>query len=334
MAVELSGTNSLLTSSAQKAVVAHHFDQLTAGNDMKMSYLQSSLGNYHFSHADQMVTWGTENGLGLHGHALVWHSAYQVPGFMTNFNGTKEEFLALVRHHAKTVAAHYAGKATSWDVVNEAITDDGNYRSSDSIFYQKAGADYIAAAFFAAREGDSVADLYYNDFNTETNGVKTTKMITMVNELLADGVPITGIGFQMHVMIDWPSIADIKTSFQKAAATGLKVKITELDVPINNPYNGTYNFANGVYEKALTPTLAQRQKVRYCNIVKAYLEAVPAAQRGGITIWGVADNQSWLINQLFKNNHTDWPLLFDNNYQEKPSLAGVADALKGGNCVY
>lgn len=336
VAVELDGTASLFSSTKQQEVVAHHFDQLTAGNHMKMSYLQSSQGNFHYTQADRMVEWAEENGLSIHGHALVWHSDYQVPQFMKNFNGTSEQFLTLVDTHARTVATHFAGKVDSWDVVNEAFLDDGQYRNTGnegSIFYQKAGGKaFIAKAFRAAREADSVADLYYNDYSTEQNGPKLNAVIQMVNELMADGVPIDGIGFQMHVMLDWPSTANIKASFEKAAATGLKVKITELDVPINNPYNGTYSFENGVYEKTFTSALAQKQKARYCNIVKAYLEAVPANQRGGITIWGVADDQSWLISQLFKGKHDDWPLLFNKDYEEKPALLGVADALQGKPC--
>lgn len=336
IAVELDGPHSLLSSAKQKEVVAHHFDQLTAGNHMKMSYLQSAQGNFHYTQADQMVAWGEENGLGVHGHALVWHSDYQVPNFMKNFSGTSQAFLDLVDNHARTVASHFAGKVASWDVVNEAFLDSGEYRNQGnegSIFYQKAGGkDYIAKAFIAAREADSTADLYYNDYNTEQNGAKTDAVIAMAKELLDDGVPITGIGYQMHVMLDWPSIANIKGALKKAADLGLMVKITELDVPINHSWSGTYQ--NGTVYRTFTPALAQQQKKRYCEIVSAYMEVVPAAQRGGVTIWGVADHQSWLMGLMFSNEPNDivWPLLFDKDYNEKPALLGVADALQGKSC--
>lgn len=255
---------------------------------------------------------------------------------MKNFSGTSQAFLDLVDNHARTVASHFAGKVASWDVVNEAFLDNGQYRNQGnegSIFYQKAGGkDYIAKAFIAAREADSTADLYYNDYNTEQNGAKTDAVIAMAKELLDDGVPITGIGYQMHVMLDWPSIANIKGALKKAADLGLMVKITELDVPINHSWSGTYQ--SGTVYRTFTPTLAQQQKKRYCEIVSAYMEVVPAAQRGGVTIWGVADGQSWLMDLMFKNEPNDivWPLLFDKDYNEKPALLGVADALQGKSC--
>lgn len=337
VAVSAGQENFSITNDAkQQAVVAYHFDQMTAGNIMKMSYLHPQQNTYTYTTADALVEWGQANGLGMHGHALIWHSSYQVPAFLNNFTGSPQDFLTLIAEHSKNITAHYFGKVDSWDVVNEAFLDNGQYRSTGSegsIFYQKAGGkDYIATAFRAAREGDSTADLYYNDYNTEQNGAKTNAMITMVKELLADGVPITGIGYQMHVMIDWPSISDIKAALKKAADLGLMVKITELDIPINHSWSDAYR--NGTVHRAFTPALAQQQKARYCEIVKAYMEAVPAAQRGGITVWGVADHHSWLMDLMFKNEPQDivWPLLFDKDLNAKPALYGVADALSGKSC--
>src|SRR5690606_5169155 len=160
---------------------------------------------------------------------------------------------------------------------------------------------------------------------------KLQAVLTMVDDFQAREIPIDGIGFQMHVFLDWPSADTIKNAFAKVVARGLKVKVTELDVPINNPYDGSYSYPNN-YHAELTPALAQRQKVRYCEIAKAYLDAVPAELRGGFTVWGVWDADTWLNQALFNNRHADWPLLFDTNFQPKPALQGVAEGLTGQEC--
>src|SRR5690606_4159514 len=108
-------------------------------------------------------------------------------------------------------------------------------------------------------------------------------------------------------------------------------KVTELDIPINNPWDGSYSFPDN-YQSEFTPALAQAQKVRYCEIMKAYIDTVPAAQRGGFTVWGISDSDTWLNSVLFNNNHQDWPLLFDNTMQAKPALHGVANGITGQPC--
>src|SRR5690606_36084152 len=151
---------------------------------------------------------------------------------------------------------------------------------------------------------DPAADLYYNDFNLSPGGAKLNAVLAMVDDFQERNIPIDGIGFQMHVYMAWPSISTIKSSFKAVVDRGLKVKITELDIPFNNPYDGSYNFPNN-YISELTPAMLQTQKVRYCEIVKAYMEVVPAEQRGGITVSGVWDEDTWLNQALFNNKHKD-----------------------------
>src|SRR5690606_3441743 len=131
------------------------------------------------------------------------------------------------------------------------------------------------------------------DFNISPGGAKLNAVLAMVDEFKNENIPIDGIGFQMHVYLGWPSIADIRKSFKAVVDRGLKVKITELDIPINNPFDGNYNYPNN-YQALFTPAHAKQQKLRYCEIVKAYVEVVPPAQRGGITVWGVWDADTWL----------------------------------------
>jgi endo-1,4-beta-xylanase len=309
--------NSILnssTSSQQQAVVLPNFNQLTAGNIMKMGYLHPSESSFTFSQADELVAFASSKGMSVHGHALIWHADYQVPAFMKSYSG---DFAAMLKNHVQTIVSHFRGKVVSWDVVNEALADDGeptvgnNLRST--VFSQKMGLDFIDQSFINARAVDPQVDLFYNDYNIEANWQKTWNMLALVDGMRSRGVPITGVGFQMHVSIDWPSISAIESSLKAVADRGLKVKITELDVSMKNAYS------------SFTVEAAERQKQRYHDIVAAYLRAVPASQRAGITVWGVWDADSW-INEP---NRPDWPLLFDAGFNAKPALQGFKDALLG-----
>ncbi len=326
-------TNSIFDNDAigegQREVITQHFSQITAGNIMKMSYLHNQRGNFTFGNADELVDWALSNNIGVHGHALVWHSDYQVPDWMSNFQGTEEEWVEALREHVIGVASHFAGRVDSWDVVNEAFVDEG-YRT-DSIFYQNMGERYIEEAFIAANEADPEADLYYNDFSMENGQPKFDNAMAMARDFIERDIPIDGIGFQFHVFIDWPSTSAMREVFSEVVDLGLKVKITELDIPVNNPYGNNYSYPDN-YISEYTEEAAQAQKRRYCSIVEAYLAEVPPELRGGITVWGVFDSDSWLIEQTFDNNHDEWPLLFNDNFEPKPPAQGVGDALMGMSC--
>lgn len=302
------------TSAQQQAVVFPNFNQMTAGNIMKMGYLHPQENTFTFGQADEFIAFAAANGMNVHGHTLIWHADYQVPSFMTNYSG---DFAAMLRNHVQTIVSHFQGKVVSWDVVNEALADDGQPRIDNilrsSVFSQKMGLSFIDQAFINARAADPQVDLFYNDYNTEAGGQKTANLLSLIDGMRSRGVPINGVGFQMHVSIDWPSLSAIEASMKAVADRGLKVKITELDVSMRNAYS------------SFTSDAALRQQQRYHDIVAAYLRVVPASQRAGITVWGVWDADSW-INQT---GSPDWPLLFDGNFQPKPALQGFKDALVG-----
>jgi endo-1,4-beta-xylanase len=302
------------TSSQQQSVVFPNFNQMTAGNIMKMGYLHPQENTFTFGQADDFVSFAHANGIDVHGHTLIWHADYQVPAFMTNYTG---DFAAMLKNHVQTIVAHFQGRVVSWDVVNEALADDGQPTVDNilrsSVFSQKMGQAFIDQAFVNARAIDPQVDLFYNDYNIEAGGRKTANLLSMIDGMKSRGVPITGVGFQMHVTIDWPSITAIESSLKAIADRGLKVKISEMDVSMKSAYT------------SFTPDAAVRQQQRYHDIIAAYLRAVPAAQRAGITVWGVWDADSW-INQP---GSPDWPLLFDANFQPKPALQGFKDALLG-----
>jgi endo-1,4-beta-xylanase len=302
------------TSAQQQAVVFPNFNQMTAGNIMKMSYLHPQENTFTFGQADEFVGFASANGINVHGHTLIWHADYQVPGFMTNYSG---DFAAMLKTHVQTIVSHFQGKVVSWDVVNEALADDGqptiNTLLRSTVFSQKMGLGFIDQAYINARAADPLVDLFYNDYNIEAGGQKTANLLSLIDGMRARGVPLTGVGFQMHVSIDWPSISAIEASLKAVADRGLKVKISEMDVGLKSAYT------------SFTTDAATRQQQRYHDIVAAYLRAVPAAQRAGITVWGVWDADSW-INQP---GSPDWPLLFDGNFQPKPAMQGFKNALLG-----
>ncbi len=297
---------------------------------MKMSYLHNAYDAFTFDDANALIDYAHTNGIGIHAHTLIWHSDYQLPDWVTQ---APDDLQAKLDHHVTGIASHFAGKVSSWDVVNEAIaeTDSGVWDYRDSIFYQKLGKDYIANAFIKTHDADPNADLYYNDYAISDAGGKFVFMLQMVDEMLEQNVPIDGIGFQMHVYLGWPAIADIRSAFRQVAERGLKVKITELDIPINNPFDDSYHFPDN-YVATFTQAHADVQKQRYCQIVAAYMDEVPVAQRGGLTIWGVYDGGTWLNSALFEDKHVDWPLLFNTFFQPKPAAQGVGDALLGQPC--
>ncbi len=328
----------ILTNASEKAVTEKHFNQMTAGNIMKVSYLHPTQASFTFTNADAFVDYAKTKNMKIHGHALVWHSSYQVPNFMKDWAGTADEFLTMLDTHVTTIVDHFEtkGNITSWDVVNEALNDNtpSNFRT-DSTFYTKSGnsAVYIERAFKAARLADPTLTLYYNDYNIDQNNAKTTKLIEMITDFQARSIPIDGIGFQMHICLNYPSAATIAAAMKKVVNKGLKVKITELDIAINQPYCDSYP-DNKV--STFTQSAALAQKKKYCEVVKAYLETVPADKRGGITVWGSNDGATWL-DDLYKTqfNHEkiSWPLLFDAQYNDKPALRGFADGLLGNACT-
>lgn len=220
---------------------------------------------------------------------------------------------------------HYKGKVKAWDVVNEPLVENGTLRTdanttvsataTDVFFWSKyLGRNWALNAFKHAAAADPTAELYINEYNLESNNQKLDSLIAYVAELKTKGAKIDGIGTQMHIL--WNnSYAGIDNMFKKLAATGLKVRVSELDVRVNPNKKAMF---------ILDAQFASYQADMYNYIVKSYIANVPAAQRSGITIWGVTDDQSWLYN-----NGTDFPLLFNKDYSKKPAYSAILQALKG-----
>ena len=224
------------------------------------------------------------------------------------------------------VVSHYKGQVTGWDVVSELLADNGAIRTNANttsasatdwfVWSNYLGKDAGVKAFTLARAADPNALLFINesgiDGNSATSSQKLDSLIAYVQYLQSQGAPIDGIGVEMHVNIATAK-AGVDYMFKKLAATGLKIRISELDVSVNN-----------VRGFSLTPQVLGFQATTYHDVVASYLANVPKTQQQDITIWGVNDPNSWKYN-----NGSDYPLLFDENYATKPAFDGVLQALKG-----
>ena len=318
-------SNSILRSVERQAVVDKHFSQVTAENIMKPSYLHPAEGTYFFDNADALVRYAASQKKTVHGHTLIWHQ--QIGDWMENYTGDGAAWMDMMNNHITGIVSHFAEGDTvvSWDVINEAFADidadkDGTNDLRSTIWLENIGPGYLAAAFRAANAADPNAELYYNDYNISGVPEKLNAVLDMVNQFQNDPtpVPIHGIGFQMHISLAWPELDQIRKSFARAVDTGLKVKITELDIAVNS--NRAWK---PLSLTRFTDAVAIQQQKRYEAIVETYMDVVPEAQRGGISVWGITDLDHWLR----RYNSLEWPLLFDDDLAPKPALQGFANGL-------
>jgi len=295
------GAVHLSSEAAYAATAAAELNSVTPENEMKWSVTEPLPNAFSFSSGDAIVAFAQQNGMGVRGHTLVWHS--QLPDWVASITNADQLRLVLINHVFQEVL-HYRGQVVSWDVVNEAVADTGQSLRS-SVFYQLLGESYLDDAFNAAHAADPDARLYYNEYGAEGLGAKSEYVYRLVKAMLARGVPIHGVGLQMHTgPADAPSTVDIAANMQRLAALGLDVVISEMDVPI----------CAGDLDA---------QSTRFHDIVAACV-GQPACK--AITVWGLTDKYSW-------RNGTGCsaprPLLFDDNYIAKPAHAGVLNAFLG-----
>jgi endo-1,4-beta-xylanase len=301
-----------------KQILNAEYNSITAENDMKMANMFTGPDTYDFSDGDAIVAYAKENGFRVHGHALIWHSS--IPNWLNDFAGTDEEFEAQVEGYVKATVAHFAEAeddsgnpiVTSWDVVNEYF-DGASVRNS--LFTQRIGNDFHEKAFQWAREADPDVKLFYNDYNIAGQVDKRNAIIGMVNNFITNSIPIDGIGMQMHLNHDWPS-SDLPISIQAISDTGLLVHISELDVKVN--------YGDDITE--FTEERAMAQEFQYQRAGYYYSTIVPSAQQFGLTLWGFRDQDSWLYD-----GGSDWPLLYDNDFNTKISHRGLVAGLNGEN---
>jgi GH35 family endo-1,4-beta-xylanase len=253
---------------------------------------------------------------------------FRAPTIIEKPMSEKAAILEEVLHNYITdVATHFAGKINAWDVVNEPMSDNGSLRPGEEnlnatdVFYWQyyLGRDYAVKAFQWARQADSQAKLFINDYGLESaSGAKLNGLIEYVQYIESQGATIDGIGTQLHLNINWSDTTAIASMFQKLAATGKLIKVSELDIAIANSSNP---------ESPVAPTAEQyaQQAEMYRFVAAAFNKYIPESQRYGITVWGVSDkeneHQYWLKN--------DAPCLWDADYARKHAYKSFADGLAG-----
>jgi len=310
-------------------VITQQFDAIGAENCMKSMFLQPKEGEFNFKDADQFVAFGEQNHLWMTGHCLIWHS--QTPSwFFTDKDGnavSRDTLIARMRNHIMTVVGRYKGSVKGWDVVNEALNDDGTYRNSK--FYEIVGEDFIPLAFKFAHEADPNAELYYNDYN-EWRPEKRDAIVKLVKKLKDEGLRIDAVGMQGHVGMDYPDLGDYKAAIDAYAAAGVKVMVTELDLSaLPSPRRNVganisdieaYRNEMNPYTGSLPDSVSTAWTNRMAAFFKLFIDNKDKMER--VTLWGVTDGQSWK-NNFPMRGRTDYPLLFDRNYQPKAIVSAI-----------
>lgn len=301
-------------------IITREYNTITSENVMKSMYIHPAKDSFFFDVADDYVSFGERHDMHIIGHTLVWHS--QLGEWMNQITDSTEMALVL-QDHIHSIVDHYKGRIDSWDVVNEALNEDGSLR--ESVFYKAMGASYLVHAFQMANAADPSVELVYNDYNL-WKPEKREGVIRLIKELRSAGARIDAVGMQAHWSLLGPSIEDIEHSIIAYAEQGVKVMFTELDLTtLPNPWDlegaeVDQNFEGSPfmnpYPNGLPDSVQVKIAERYEDIFSLFLKHKDKISR--VTFWGVNDGQSWLNGWPIKGR-TNYPLLFDREF--KPKLA-------------
>ncbi|MEN3325059.1 endo-1,4-beta-xylanase [Mariniflexile soesokkakense] len=315
--------------SLETGLVSNQFNSITAENIMKSMFIHPSKDTFDFKMTDKYVGFGEKHNMFIHGHTLIWHSQL-APWFSMLKDSVS--MVTEMENHIKTIVSKYKGRIHSWDVVNEALNEDGTLRQS--VFLKTVGEDYLSLAFKWASEVDPNTDLYYNDYNM-TNAEKRNGAIKLVKHIQEKGIKIDGIGMQGHWSLERPSLQEIEKSILDYAALGVKVAITELDINVlPSPWelvgaevsqNFEGNEKMNPYPKSLHDSVQIKLANRYQDIFKLFLKHQDKISR--VTFWGVNDSQSWLNDWPIKGR-TNYPLLFDKQHKPKKAYDSIMSLKK------
>lgn len=293
-------------------LATRHFNQITPEWEMKMEAILGEDRSYDFTRPDRIAAFAAEKGMRLHGHALVWYS--QGAEAFTGLDRTR--FAVEYDRYIAAVAGRYRGKVVSWDVVNEAVAEDGN-GLRDCHWSRSLGQDgYIIRAFEQARAADPDAVLFLNDYNLENNPVKGATFLRLVERLLKAGAPIGGIGTQSHLDIEIPA-GQITTFMKDAAQFGLPIHVSELDASRRR---------DGGFDPRSARQKQDQQTARVTELAEAYL-SLPERQRFAFTVWGLRDSDSWLTRDA-RAGSGDSPLLFDATGAPTTMFSALAGAFR------
>jgi endo-1,4-beta-xylanase len=312
-----------------KSFIAKHFNSITAENAMKWERIHPEPDSYEFALPDSTVAFAARHDMAVIGHCLVWHS--QTPGwvFQDSLGSplSREALLGRMKDHIFAVVGHYKGQVKGWDVVNEAVDDDGTLRKTK--WLEIIGEDYIEKAFEFAHEADPDAELYYNDYNNEERA-KRAGVITLVKKLQDKGIRVDGVGIQGHWHLDSPEFGLVDESINEYATLGVRVMITEMEINVlptpawlygaEISKTAEYSDSLNPYVAGLPDSVQNMLTNRYAELFRLLLKHKETVSR--VTFWGVHDGYSWK-NDWPIPGRTNYPLLFDRNYRPKPAYYAV-----------
>ena len=313
----------------ENELIKREFSSLTAENVMKWEEIHPKKDRYNFKTPDLLVSLSQDNNQDLIGHTLVWHN--QIPEWVTREGDgsllDKNTLFRNITDHITAVAGRYLGKIKGWDVVNEAILDDGSYREND--FYNISGEEYIFKSFEIANRIDPEAELYYNDFSMYKTE-KCNAAVLLANKIRERGLRIDGIGLQAHWGLDYPSIDEIEKSILTIHEAGYRVHFTELDIDVlpnlweiegaDLSDNFKSNDQLNPYKSSLPDSISNLLSNRYSEIFNLFSKHSDKIDR--VTFWGLSDGHSWK-NDWPAKGRTNYPLLFDRENNPKQAYSDI-----------
>lgn len=325
VALNVNQSSGIDTSSVK--LVKQHFNSIVAENCMKCEVIHPEENRYDFTQADQFVDFGEKNGMAIIGHCLIWHSQL-APWFCVDEKGNNvspEVLKQRMKDHITTIVTRYKGRIKGWDVVNEAILEDGSYRQSK--FYEILGEEFIPLAFQYAHEADPNAELYYNDYAMNMPG-KRDGVVKLVKKLKERGLRIDAVGMQGHMGMDYPDINEFEQSIVAYAGAGVKVMVIEWDMSALPTAKQSANISDTVafqkslnpYPEALPDSVSEAWNKRMKQFFDLFEKHADVITR--VTAWGVSDGDSWK-NDFPVKGRRDYPLLFDRSYQPKPFVEEI-----------
>jgi len=319
-------------------VVEKHFNSITPENILKWEEVHPEPNRYNFDAVDRYVALGEKNKMHIIGHTLVWYM--QTPDWVFQDEAGKplnrEALLERMKDHIFTIVGRYKGRIHGWDVVNEAVANDGQLRKSK--WFEILGEDHIIKAFEYAHEADPNAELYYNEYDYEVKP-KCDGVVKLIKNLQSKGVRLDGVGIQGHWFTDYPCIDDVERQILALSNLGIDIMITELDVsalpfyPVDSKIVDISSFDPELQKKynpypdVLIDSAQRDLAKRYADLFSLFLKHRDKISR--VTFWAVHDEQSWR-NYIPIKGRTDHPMLFDRNCKPKPVLDAIIKAAKAG----
>ena len=311
------------------SIVKNEYNTITPENSLKWMFIEPQPNKFNFDVSDKYVDFGMKNNMHIVGHALVWHS--QLSDYMKGIKDRKTMSFH-IQNHISTLVKRYKGKIHTWDVVNEALNEDGTLR--ESVFFNIMGSEYIENSFSWANDADPDVNLVYNDYNL-CEEPKRKGAIKLIKDLQKKNIKIDCVGIQAHWQLNSPTIEEIEKTIISFSELGIDVMFTELDISVlPSPWElqgaeVNQNFEKFEDDKKMNPypiklpdAVKKKLANRYKDIFKLFLKHQDKISR--VTFWGVTDKNSWLNDWPIKGR-TNYPLLFDRNYQSKIAYKSIID---------